>query len=234
MKGKLFLIPTPIGGDPLKQLPKETLSQISSITYFIAERARTARRFLQSAGYPLPISEAIIREIPKKQAYTHLVTDLAPLKDGISIGLLSEAGSPGIADPGSEIVRKAHEWGIQVIPLTGPSSLLLALMASGLNGQKFSFHGYLSPKKELIGKDLRRLENSSKNDRSCHFFIEAPYRNMQVFQAALDNLQATTLFSVQCELNTSDTFSKTLRIEEWRKQPSPDLHKRPCVFLLQS
>lgn len=234
MNGKLYLIPTPIGGDPLKQLPRETLYQIGSITYFIAERARTARRFLKSAGYPRPLSDVTIREIPKKEAYTQLLNDLSPLKEGISIGLLSEAGSPGIADPGSEVVLKAHEWGIPVVPLNGPSSLILALMASGLNGQKFSFHGYLSAKKELIGRDLKRLENFSKKDRGCHFFIETPYRNMQVFQAALDSLQATTLFSIQCELNTADAFSKTLRIGDWRIQSAPDLHKRPCVFLLQS
>jgi 16S rRNA (cytidine1402-2'-O)-methyltransferase len=234
MSGKLYLIPTHISGDPKDQLPPGTIKKIQTITYFIAERAKTARRFLKEVDHPEPMSEITVFEIPKKQKYQFLEEDLGHLKKGHNMGLLSEAGSPGVADPGAEIVKKAYEMGIEVVPLSGPSSLILALMASGLNGQRFSFHGYLSPKKEEVGRDLKKLERFAEKDRGCHFFIETPYRNLQVFDAALQNLKPTTLLSVQCDLLSSESFSKTQSVEGWKKSKRPDLHKRPAVFLIQS
>ncbi len=234
MSGKLFLIPTHISGHPADQLPPATIECIHKLQFFIAERAKTARRFLKEIDHPLPMSEITVYEIPKKQSYHYLEEDLNHLKKGHHMGLLSEAGSPGIADPGAEIVRKAYEMSIGVVPLSGPSSLTLAVMASGLNSQKFSFHGYLSPKKEIIGKDLKKLERAAEKDRGCHFFIETPYRNMQVLEAAFLNLKPSTLFSIQCDLLSKNSYSMTRSIAEWKKSAKPDLHKRPAVFLIQS
>ncbi len=234
MSGKLYLIPTHISGHPGDQLPPATIECIHKLQYFIGERAKTARRFLKEIDHPLPMSEITVYEIPKKQRYHYLVEDLNHLRKGHHMGLLSEAGSPGIADPGAEIVRKAYEMSIDVVPLSGPSSLTLALMSSGLNGQRFSFHGYLSPKKEIIGKDLRKLERAAERDRGCHFFIETPYRNMQVLEAALQNLKSTTLLSIQCDLLSENSYSMTRSIAAWKKSAKPDLHKRPAVFLIQS
>ncbi len=233
-KGTLLLIPSGINENPDLFLPKETLKQVFHTTIYIAERARTARRFLKAIGHPDPISSLTIYEIPKKEPYLDLNKDLQALERGENIGLLSEAGSPGVADPGAEVVRRAHQMNARVLPLVGPSSILLALMASGLNGQKFSFHGYLSPKRNLIGRELKMLEQTSDRDKGCHIFIETPYRNHQVFEEALKHLRPSTLFTIALDLCSERQFCKTLSIAQWREFKPPELHKIPCVFILQS
>ena len=147
--------------------------------------------------------------------------------------MLSEAGCPGVADPGAEIAKLAHEKGIEVIPLVGPSSILLALMASGMNGQSFVFHGYLSPKKELIGKDLKRLEQMAQKHKQTQLFIETPYRNRQLVEQAFKSLSSKTRFCIAMDLTLPNQYVVTKTIGEWRKTKLPELHKRPAVFLLQ-
>jgi len=231
--GTLYLIPSGISDGPLPFLPEHTLACIRSLDIFICERAKTARRFIKEIGHPKPISELTFMEIPKKREYVYLNEDLAPLSQGKNIGLLSEAGSPGIADPGAEICLRAHQLNAQVIPLIGPSSILLALMASGLNGQQFSFHGYLSPKKELIGRDLKRLESQSRKDKGAQIFIETPYRNGQILEGAIQHLSNSTLFCIAAGIHSPESFIRTMSIGEWKKTKFPNIHKVPAVFILQ-
>ena len=159
---------------------------------------------------------------------------LNPAKEGHDIGLLSEAGCPGIADPGAVIVEIAHRIGIEVHPLVGPSSILLALMGAGMNGQNFCFHGYLSPKKELLPKELKRLEQLSTKNKQTQIFIETPYRNNQLIETALKVLNANTRFCIAVDLTTDKAFIQTKKINLWKKGKRPDFHKRPAIFLLDA
>lgn len=231
--GTLYLIPTPLINGALQTLSPHAIQVIHTLQYFIAEDARTARRFIKQTAPPYSIDSLNITELDKHDTNDSDVL-LAPLMKGLDVGVLSEAGCPGIADPGSDLVIAAHEKGIHVAPLTGPSSIVLALMASGLNGQRFQFHGYLSPKKEQLTADLRRLEALSHKEHATQIFIETPYRNKQVIEAALNTLLPTTLFCIAADLSCETEFIRTLPIKEWRGMAMPELHKRPCVFLLLS
>ena len=231
-KGKLYLIPTPLGEDGDHVLPQYVKDIIHQLDLFIAEKAKTARRYIKTTGHPKPISELVFSELNKRIDYSEWSQYLKPAEAGTDIGLLSEAGCPGVADPGAEIVKLAHEKGIEVIPLVGPSSLLLALMGSGLNGQSFAFHGYLSPKKELIGKDLKKLEQAAQKGRQTQLFIETPYRNNQLVEQAFKTLSPKTRFCIAMDLTLPNEYIVTKTIAEWRKSKLPELHKRPAVFLL--
>ena len=153
-------------------------------------------------------------------------------EEGHDIGLVSEAGCPGVADPGSEIVRMAYAKGIEVVPMVGPSSILLALMASGMNGQQFCFQGYLSPKKPQLQSELKRLEQTAKRHQQTQIFIETPYRNQALVEMALKTLSPNTQFCIACDLTSEQEYVQTKRVAEWRKSTLPDLHKRPTIFLL--
>jgi 16S rRNA (cytidine1402-2'-O)-methyltransferase len=163
-----------------------------------------------------------------------LLTFLNDAENGNDIGLLSEAGCPGVADPGAQIVELAHQKNIEVIPLVGPSSILLALMASGMNGQSFCFNGYLSPKKPELAKDLKRLESLSSKFRQTQIFIETPYRNTSLIEEALKVLSPNTSFCIAVDLTLENLFIRTLKIKDWRKTQIPDFHKKPAIFLIQS
>lgn len=232
-KGKLYLIPTPLGiengGHALPEYVKEIIHEL---TIFIVEKAKTARRYIKTTQHPKAISELTFSELNKRVDYEEWSQYLQPAEAGNSIGLLSEAGCPGVADPGAEIVKLAHEKGIEVVPLVGPSSLLLALMGSGMNGQSFAFHGYLSPKKEIVGKDLKRLEQLAQKAKQTQLFIETPYRNGQLVEQALRVLSNKTRFCIAMDLTLPNEYIVTKTIEKWRKTKLPDLHKRPAVFLL--
>ncbi|MEO1515945.1 MAG: SAM-dependent methyltransferase [Bacteroidota bacterium] len=230
--GKLYLIPTPLGENALHTLAPYAIEQMHQLRYFIAERARTARRFLKTTQPPCSISEMTFFELDKHQEEASLVAYLDPLLQGQDMGLLSEAGCPGVADPGAQMVRLAHARSIEVVPLVGPSSLLLALMASGMNGQSFAFHGYLSSKKPELAKDLKRLEQLARKHKQTQLFIEAPYRNRQVVEQALQQLQADTHFGIAADLSLPGQYIASKRISQWRKSKLPDLHKRPAVFLI--
>ena len=231
-KGKLYLIPAPLGEDGNHVLPQYVKDIIHQLDIFIAEKAKTARRYIKTTEHPKAISELIFSELNKRIDYSEWSQYLKVAEAGNDIGLLSEAGCPGVADPGAEIVKLAHEKGIEVIPLVGPSSILLALMGSGMNGQSFAFHGYLSPKKELISKDLKKLEQAAQKNRQTQLFIETPYRNNQLVEQAFKSLSPKTRFCIAMDITLPNEYIVTKTIAEWRKNKLPELHKRPAVFLL--
>jgi 16S rRNA (cytidine1402-2'-O)-methyltransferase len=231
-KGKLFLIPSPLGEQGLFTLPAYVIDIIKGLDVFVVEKAKNARRYLKAVGFERPFDDCLFFELNKFTKPQDIPVFLEPALQGRHIGLLSDAGVPGVADPGARLVRMAHRQNIEVDPLVGPSSLLLALMASGLNGQGFAFHGYLSPKRPDLAKDLKRLESQSARTGETQLFIETPYRNMGVLETALQVLSPTTLFSLAVDLTLPTQLIRSHPIMEWKRLKKPQLHKRPAVFLL--
>jgi 16S rRNA (cytidine1402-2'-O)-methyltransferase len=228
----LYLIPSSLGNeDPEYFLPKETLNVIHRLSFFIVENEKTARAFLKSCKITIPQQELNIFELDKHNPNQDILEFLKPAKEGHSIGLLSEAGCPAVADPGALIVAAAHKLNITVKPLVGPSSLLLALMASGLDGQRFCFHGYLPIEKEARVKAIQKLEKEAQQKKETQLFIETPYRNNQMLNDLLASCNNETRVCLAVSLNTAEEWIKTLRIQDWKKQ-TPDINKKPCVFLL--
>lgn len=232
VKGKLYLIPSLIGdGRASDVLPAGTLNILPHIDHFIVEELRTARRFLRKAGVTRSLDELsfeIFNEHSVKEDIEHL---LAPAMNGKDIGLLSEAGTPCIADPGSEIVEMAHQKGIITIPLTGPSSILLSLMASGFNGQNFAFIGYLPVDRNERSRKIKEVERVARERSQTQIFIETPYRNLQLFDALLQHCQEETRLCIATEITSENGFVFTRSIRNW-KTLKPDIHKKPTVFLL--
>jgi len=231
-KGKLYLFPTPLSENAIHTLPTYVIEKLHQIDVFIAERAKTARHFIKATKPPHPIQALTVHELGKYTEIAEWRQYLDAALEGKDIGLLSEAGCPGIADPGAEIVRLAYEKGLEVVPFVGPSSILLALMASGMNGQEFSFKGYLSPKKPQLAKDLKTLEQVSQRFHQTQIFIETPYRNQALVETALQALSPSTRFCIACDLTAPTEWTRTLTIAEWKETKLPDLHKRPAIFLL--
>jgi 16S rRNA (cytidine1402-2'-O)-methyltransferase len=226
----LYLIPSPLGENALHTIPEATLETIRPIRHFIVETGKVARRFLKEAG--IPLQECTYYELNKRTRPEDLPEMLEPTERGFNVGLLSDAGAPGVADPGAKVVLMAHKKGIRVIPLIGPSAILLSVMASGLNGQSFLFHGYLSPKRPQLAKDLRRIEAASRKDNTTQLWIEAPYRNQATVEVAIEALSPNTLFSVACDLTLDTEFIFTGRVKDWKKSVGAGLQKRPAMFLL--
>lgn len=232
MAGTLYLIPTPLGETPLNTvLPEETRAVACRLRHFVVEQAKTARAFLKQVGTELPIQQLHLAELNEHTRAEALAALLAPLLDGHDVGLLSEAGCPAVADPGANLVRLAHRHGIAVKPLVGPSSILLALMASGLVGQRFAFHGYLPAKPEARAKAIRELEARAQREDAAQAFIETPYRNTALLDTLLSVCRPDTLLSVAVDLTTAEEFIRTQPVIDWRKA-LPNLDKRPTVFLL--
>ncbi|OGA40549.1 MAG: SAM-dependent methyltransferase [Betaproteobacteria bacterium RIFCSPLOWO2_12_FULL_62_13] len=230
--GTLYLIPAALGGgDASAILAGSTLRVLVTLTSFIVEHPKSARRFLKAAGYPHPLQSLEFRTLDEHTAETQLPQLLEPLLAGRNCGLLSEAGCPAVADPGAGLVRLAHARGIRVVPLVGPSAVLLALMGSGLNGQRFSFHGYLPVDKEKRRAKLAELERDSLRGDTTQIFIETPYRNQSLLQAIVENCRDDTLLCLATELTLSTESIRTQPIGAWKKNP-PDLDRRPTVFLL--
>jgi len=229
----LYLIPCPIAENALHTVPPYTQGIARNLEIFIVERAKTARHFIKSLAPARPIQEMVFVELPDNQDLeeAELVFRDA-VKSGKDVGLLSEAGCPGVADPGAAIVALAHREGVKVVPLVGPSSILLALMASGMNGQRFSFNGYLPPKRPELAKELRRLENLSRQQDQTQIFIETPYRSQLVLEVALESLQPSTLFGVAQDLSGEAEFTRTLSVKDWKKSGKKTLEKLPGVFLV--
>lgn len=227
----LYCIPVPLSDGALHTLTPHAIAVLHGIRHFVVENARTARRFIRSTDPLHAIDTLVISEIGDSTVQ-EMHALLAPLRTGYDMGLMSEAGCPGIADPGAALVRAAHAEGITVVPLAGPSSILLAMMASGLGGQRFQFHGYLSHKKPQLTKDLMRLQTQAKRDQATQVFIETPYRNRQVIEAALTVLTPHTLLCIAADLTGPGEWIRTMTIGEWKAFSLPDLHKRPCVFCL--
>lgn len=228
----LYLIPTPIAADGLHTLPANTADVARQLDFFIVERAKTARHFVKSLGPARPIQEMTFVEIGEKDTAEAENALREAIQTGRNVGLLSEAGCPGVADPGAGIVALAHREGVRVVPLVGPSSLLLALMASGMNGQRFAFHGYLSPKRPELARDLRRLEQLAERNDQTQLFIETPYRSQMVLETALESLLPDTQFAVCQDLTGAVEFVRSLRVAEWRKAGRVELGKSPAVFLV--
>lgn len=231
--GLLYLVPVAVGeSNPDAILPAEVQRIARNLRYFVVENAKSARNELKRIGITHPVQEIDIRELPRQPSQADLDALLAPLATGQSAGLMSEAGAPAVADPGALLVHAAHDKGIRVIPLVGPSSLLLGLMASGLNGQCFSFHGYLPLREPERCKRIMELERQSHREQRTQIFIEAPYRNAALFAALLEACRPDTRLCVASELTTSRESIATKRIDAWLVGPAPVLEKRPTVFLL--
>jgi 16S rRNA (cytidine1402-2'-O)-methyltransferase len=241
MNGTLYLIPNSLGPGALDEvLPASVRQTTAQLDYFIAENAKTARAFLKlvSTTHPLekPLQEIEIRELNINTAASELPSLLAPLLAGRNAGLVSEAGVPAVADPGADLVRLAHQKNIQVKPLVGPSSILLALMASGLNGQSFAFQGYLPTDSGQRANRLRQLEQRSRQEKQTQIFIETPYRNEAMLEAIANHCTSSTLLTVATDLTLETESVRTQPVQIWKNEITagrfPDFKKKPTVFLL--
>ena len=235
MPGTLFLIPVALGDVPWPEfLPAATRETACRLRHYVVENAKTARAELKRMQHPVPLQELSIEVLPDHPAAADLDRLLTPAINGHDVGVMSEAGCPGIADPGALLVRRAHQLDILVRPLVGPSSLLLALMASGLEGQRFAFHGYLPAREPERSKKIVVLEKESRSLRQTQLFIETPYRNDALFQALLKACAPDTQLCVATDLTLSSQLIATHRISAWRKKTAPQLDRRPTVFLIFS
>lgn len=235
MSGTLFLLPTQLGETGwFTVLPAHTREAACRLRHFVVENAKTARAALKWLEHPVPLRELAIEQLPEALTAGEIARLLTPLRDGHDLGLMSEAGCPGVADPGALLVRRAHETGITVKPLVGPSALLLALMASGLDGQHFAFHGYLPAREPERGRRIVELEKESQQKQQTQLFIETPYRNAALFDALLATCRPQTLLCVASDLTLESETIATRPIAAWRGMPKPALDRRPTVFLLLS
>jgi 16S rRNA (cytidine1402-2'-O)-methyltransferase len=215
--GTLYLIPVPLGPvEPESCLPDETLAIARRLNTYIVERAKTARAHLKAMGHPKPLQELSIQELNEHTKAADIPALLAPLKNGQDVGLMSEAGCPAVGDPGAELVKAAHREGITVVPLIGPSSILLALMASGLGGQHFCFNGYLPAKEPERTKKIHELENAARKNASTQLFIETPYRSAALLDALAAALSPNTFVSVGAGLSLPGQLIRTLTAKEWK------------------
>ncbi|MDR2087273.1 MAG: SAM-dependent methyltransferase [Dysgonamonadaceae bacterium] len=233
MYPSLFLIPVPLGEtEPSKVLPSYNREVILSIRHFIVENVRTARRFLKQTDAGIVIDELTFYTLNKYTSPEEVSEFLKPIENGYSIGLISEAGCPAIADPGADVVAMAQQKNIKVVPLVGPSSILLALMASGFNGQNFAFHGYLPIENVARTRALKTLEQRIYSDNQTQLFIETPYRNTQLLEDILKNGRPLTKLCIAADITLESEWIQTLTVAEWRKKQRPNLSKRPCLFAL--
>jgi 16S rRNA (cytidine1402-2'-O)-methyltransferase len=230
-KGILYLVPTGLGGEIAPLLPRATVGVLQELEHFIVEDAKSARAFLKGAGYSRPLQGIAMQTLDEHTPHSAIAEMLRPLAQGMRCGLLSEAGCPAIADPGAALIREAHRAEVRVIPLVGPSALLLALMASGLNGQRFAFHGYLPVERLARIKKLGELERESQRIDVAQLFIETPYRNETMFDAIVACCQHDTLLCIATDLTLPTESIVTLPVSDWKNR-RPSLNRRPSVFLL--
>lgn len=226
----IYLIPNLLGESALNVLSPQVAQAVQELTYFVVENEKSARKFIKLIAPDKRQSELQISVIDKHQSTPDYAAYLVPCLQGHSIGIISEAGCPGVADPGAEIVRVAHQKALRVIPLVGPSSLLLAMMSSGLNGQNFAFNGYLPIDKQVRRKTLKTLERKAQEGQS-QLFIETPYRNQQLLSDLIETLQPDTLLCIATDLTLPTESIRTLPIGQW-KHTSVDLQKRPTLFII--
>lgn len=231
-QGKLYLIPTPIGDRPVWDvLPASNRAVLDALDYFIVEDIRSARRFLSKAGIQRPIDTLKFAELNEHTTPQEVSALFAPLLQGVDAGLFSEAGLPGVADPGADAVALAHRHGVEVIPLVGPSSILLALMASGLNGQSFAFNGYLPVKPDERARAIRAFERRAREGQA-QLFIETPYRNVKLAEQLLQLCAPQTMLTVACDLTAPGETILTRSVADWRRSRLPELNRRPAIFIL--
>ncbi len=229
--GKLYLIPSRLGEQPpLEVLPLSIRKKINDINYFIVENEKVSRGFIKKITPTRSQGDLELFTLNKFSQEIEIPEMLAPCLKGFDVGLMSDAGCPGIADPGAKAVMAAHQQNIQVIPLVGPSSIILALMGSGLNGQNFAFNGYLPIDKNECKIKIKKLEKRAKIENQSQIIIETPYRNESVLKTLLKHLHPETLLTIACDITLDTEYIKTRSVIEWKNKKIPDLHKKPCVF----
>ena len=234
-KGVLYMIPCPISDqtDVYEVVPEANRRVMDSLDYFIVENVRSARRFLSKAGISRKIDELEFVELNEHTVAGQVVESMVkPLLAGRSAGVISEAGVPGVADPGALVVEACHKHNIRVVPLIGPSSILLAMMASGLNGQSFAFNGYLPVKPPERSKAIKALERRAHAEQQSQIFIEAPYRNVKLMEQMLQVCAAESKLTVACDITSPEELIVTRSIAQWRKCGVPDIAKRPTIFII--
>jgi 16S rRNA (cytidine1402-2'-O)-methyltransferase len=233
MPGRLFLIPTTLGDSSIDDvIPDKVIGRVKKLSCFIVENERSARRFLLRMGIITPIDQIQFMVLNKNTPRKERESFLNPAVKSQDIGIISEAGVPGVADPGADIVLLAHKKGIPVIPLVGPSSILLALMGSGLNGQHFTFHGYLPVHQKERIRRIKELENKSINDSGSQIFMETPYRNQKLYTDIIRSCHPETYLCLATDLTLETESIQTRSISEWERNV-PDIHKRPTIFIIQ-
>lgn len=234
MTGTLFLVPNLLGAvAPASVLPARTIEIARNLSHWLVETPKPARAFLKSIAVARPIAELSIHALTDDPA-ADAAYAVAALRRGVDVGLLSDAGCPGIADPGAAIVAAGHVARVRIVPLVGPSAVLLALMASGMNGQRFAFHGYLPVKPDARSEALRALEQRSRAAGETELFIETPYRNVAMLGALADTLKATTLVCVAADLTLDTETIECRSAADWRQQDHARFDRRPAIFLLQA
>jgi len=232
MKPTLFLIPVPIAdGPPEMVLPSQVNQVLKDLTYFVVENIKTTMKFLRRAGLNKSSDQLVFFTLDEHTPSKEIADFLVPLHEGNDMGLMSEAGMPALADPGTELIAMAHHAGYHVKPLTGPSSVTLALIASGLNGQNFAFNGYLPVKKEIRSRTIRKLEEKLYREKQTQIFMETPYRNMALLEDLSKYCRPLTRLCIAADLTGKDEFIKTRTIREW-KNNFPDIHKKPAIFII--
>lgn len=232
MQASLFLIPVTLGETSIEQvLPSYNREVILGIKHFIVENIRSARRFLKKTDALINIDELTFYELNKHTKPEQIESYLNPIKEGMHVGIISEAGCPAIADPGADIVSIAQRKGYKIVPLVGPSSILMALMASGFNGQSFAFHGYLPIESNDRIRKIKQLEQRIYHEHQTQIFIETPYRNSKLAEDLIRNCSPTTKLCIAMNITCEDEFIRTFNIQNWKKQ-LPDMDKKPCIFLL--
>ena len=235
MSATLYLIPCPISDDTAVAdvTPAANQAIIDSLDYFIVENTRSARRFLSKSGYAKAIDEATFVELNEHTTSpTEIARMIEPLKAGRSAGVISEAGVPAVADPGQAVVELCHKHNIRVVPLVGPSSILMAVMASGLSGQSFAFNGYLPIKEPERSKTIKRLESRARTEHQSQLFIEAPYRNVKLLEQMLKSLNPDTRLCIACDITSKSEYIRTQTVAQWCKSTMPDIQKRPTIFII--
>ncbi len=235
MKGTLYLIPCPISDqtDPYDVTPALNREVIDSLDYFIVENLRSARRFLSKAKIARPIDSLTFCELSEHTTSEAEIERMVRLiEQGRSAGVISEAGVPAVADPGALVVAACHRCGIRVVPLVGPSSILMALMASGLNGQSFAFNGYLPIKEPARSRAIKSYEKRAHSEGQSQIFIETPYRNIKLFEQLIVQLQPNTMLSVAVDVTSPSEVILTRRVEQWRCEPRVDMSKKPAIFII--
>jgi 16S rRNA (cytidine1402-2'-O)-methyltransferase len=232
MKGVLFLVPNTLGNPNTKlTMPQATPEVVRAIKVFIVENIRNARRYLKNLDQSIDIDQLVFHELNEHTSEDEVPDFLTEVLDGSDAAVITEAGVPGVADPGALVVRLAHQRGIRVVPLTGPSSILLSLMASGLNGQSFCFLGYLPIKRPDRIRRIREIEQEVKRNGETQIFIEAPYRNDGLLADILDTCDPSTMLCIAADITLDSEFIRTRNVSAWKKQ-KPSLHKRPVIYLL--
>lgn len=231
--GNLYLIPSRIGDQPpLEVLPLSIRKKITDINHYIVENEKVARRYIKKIVPTKNQKKLQINLLNKFTQDIEIPEFIKPCSEGIDVGLMSDAGCPGIADPGAKVVAFAHRQNIKVIPLVGPSSIILALMASGLNGQNFAFNGYLPVDKTECKKQIKQLERHAEQHHQAQIFIETPYRNQQLFESLVKTLKPQTKLCVAVDLTVDSEFIKTKTILDWKSQ-NIDFHKKPTIFIFE-